>query len=122
MSGGIERFYGADDVFSPRAIQEYLNRLRRSDRAAANEISDTAEMIRQVVENSPGVGILLGLDTRRKARLVVEPLFEAARAHDAAAALSVLAWQRFYRHFGDAIEATRRQKGSSNRKMDWGDA
>lgn len=121
-ANGIEQIYGADDIFSPRAIQAYITQLRRADRAAANEIADSAEAIQQVIANSPGIGILLGYDSRRKARIIVEPLMEAANAHNAAASLAVLSWQRFYKHFGDSIEAARQAKGGRGKKMDWGDA
>lgn len=118
----IEALYGSDDLYSPRAIQEYLHQLRRVDRAAANELHDSAEMLRSVIEHSPGTAILLGFDTKRRARLVAEPLYEAANAHNAAANLSVLAWQRFHRHFGDAIEAARKAKGKGGRRqMNWDD-
>ena len=118
----IEAIYGGDDIYSPRAIQEYLNQIRRADRAASNEIADTAAAIQQVIASSPGIGILLGYDSRRRARNVCEPLIEAARAHHAAANLSALAWQRFMKHYGKAIDLSRKAKGSGRKTMDWDDA
>lgn len=119
----IEAIYGTDDFCSPRAIQEYLNQLRRADRAACNEISDTAAAIQQVIANSPGIGVLLGYDSRRRARNICEPLQEAANAHNAAANLAVLSWQRFMKHYGDAIEQTKRaKKGAGRKTMNWDDA
>lgn len=118
----VEKIYGADDLYSPRAIQEYLNRLRRADRAAATEIGDNAEELRAVIARSPGIGVLLGWDSRRKAQRICEPLFEAANAHNAAAKLEILAWQRFYQHFGETIEALSGKKPKSKKTMDWGDA
>lgn len=118
----IEQLFGTDDVFSPREIQAYLNQLRRVDRAACQEIADTAEVIQQVIARSPGVGILLGYDSRRRARMICEPLQEAANAHNAAANLAVLSWQRFIKHFGDTIEETRRSRGQAGRRtMNWED-
>jgi hypothetical protein len=123
QSTSIEAIYGGDDIYSPRAIQEYLNRLRRADRAACTEIADTAEALQQVIANSPGIGVLLGYDSKRKARMICEPLQEAANAHSAAANLAVLSWQRFYKHFGGVIEQTRQAKRGAGRKtMDWTDA
>lgn len=118
----IERIYGTDDLYSPRAVQAYLNQLRRADRAACAEIGDVAEMMEQVLSRSKGVPILMHVDTRWMARRVVEPLNEAANAHNAAANLAVLTWQRFHRHFGTVVDEARRSKGKSARRMDWGDA
>ena len=118
----IEQLYGGDDIFSPRAVQAYLTQLRRVDRAACNEIADTAETLQQVIANSPGIGVLLGYDSRRKARLICEPLHEAANAHAAAANLAGLAWQRFYKHFGDTIEQSKRSKRGGKKTMNWEDA
>lgn len=115
----IEALYGTDDLYSPRAIQEYLNQIRRADRSAACELHDSAEMLRGVIEHSQGAAVLLGFDTRRRARLVAEPLYEAANAHNAAANLSVLAWKRFHQHFGGAMDAARKAKGKSGRQMRW---
>lgn len=116
----IEQLFGTDDLYSPRAIQAYLNQLRRADRAAATEIADNAEELQSIIERSPGIGILLGWDSRRRARLICEPLHEAANAHSVAAKLSILAWQRFHQHFGNAIEAAS-GKSRGKKTMDWGD-
>lgn len=119
---GLEQIFGYDDSYSPRAIQAYLARLRRADRMIAHEIHDTAEELKTVIERSPGIGVLLGYDSRRKARLVCEPLFEAANAHNAAANLAVLSWQRFHKHFGEAIEQARRAKQRpGQRTVNWDD-
>lgn len=116
----IAQLFGTDDLCSPRAVKEYLDQIRRVDRAACNELADTAEMLEQVIASSPGVGILLGWDSKRKARQITLPLHEAANAHNAAANLAVLAWQKFYKHFGETIESSQKPRGK--RQMDWSDA
>jgi len=117
----VEQLYGADDLFSPRAVKEYLDRVRRAERSAATELGDAAELLEAVLASSPGVGILLGWDSRRRARMICAPLNEAANAHNAAATLSVLAWKRFHATFGDTIDAAK-GRGSRSRTMDWTEA
>jgi predicted ATPase len=118
----IEQIFGTDDLYSPRTIQEWINRIRRANRLAAIEIRDNAEELKGVIARSPGIGMLLGWDSRRKAQRICEPLFEAANANDAAAKLQILAWQRFYQHFGETIDLASGGKGRGKKTIDWGDA
>jgi hypothetical protein len=114
--------FGDEDLMSPRAIREYLNRIRRISRMGSQELEDGAEQIFGVLEKAPGMAVLMGWDSRRMAGRIVEPLRHAVGAYDAAARLSVLTWQRFNKEFGPVIEAEQKNKGKSGKKMDWTDA
>jgi hypothetical protein len=119
--GSLPNLFGDDDLTSPRAIREYLNRVRRVSRKGAQDIEDDSEVLFSIIANSKGIPILMGADMRRKGHHIVEPLREASNAYSAAARLSVLTWQRFHKHFGEAIEAAG-SKRKSGRQMDWSDS
>jgi len=113
----ISKIYGADDLESPRAIREYLQRVRRASRIAATEIGDCAEQLETIISASPGVGILLGWDTRRRARHICEPLNEAANATNVAAKLAVVTWKRFEDVYGETLEqASGKKRG---KQINW---
>lgn len=120
MSNNLSAVFGTDDLGSPRAIREYLNRLRRAARVASNEIGDTAEQLETIISLSPGVGILLGADSRRRARYICEPLHEAANAANACAGLSVVTWQRFERKYGEVLDQARSGK-PGRKQIKWDD-
>ncbi len=116
--GGL---FGDEDLYSPRAIREYLNRIRRVSRMGSQELEDGSEQLMSILEKTPGVAVLMGWDSRKMAHRIVEPLRHAVGAYDAAARLSVLTWQRFNKEFGPVIEAEQRNRGKG-KKMDWSDA
>lgn len=116
----VQRVYGADDLYSPRMIAAYLQQLQRADRAAAGEIEDAAAALETIIKHSAPAAVALGMGGGIRARTIVEPLTEAANAHFAAAKLAQLCWTRFYRVFGEHIEATRRTP--KNKRMNWEDS
>jgi hypothetical protein len=112
--------FGGDDLDSPRAIRDSLNRARRITRIGQTDLEDWCEELEQIISDAPGVPILFGADSRRKARRVCEPLGEAANAMGASSRLIVLTWQRFHHEFGGLMENAAQSKGrKGGRKMDW---
>lgn len=106
---------------SPRVIRDYIRKVGRINRQATLELEEDVEIIHQVIASSPGIPILMGMDMRRRAKWIVDPLSEAANAHNAARNLSILAWQRFQRQFGPAMEAASKGRSKGRPTMDWSD-
>lgn len=113
----VSKIYGADELESPRAIREYLQRIRRASRIAAQETGDCAGQLETIISASPGIGILLGWDTRRRARHICEPLNEAANALNVSAKLAVVTWTRFERVYGETLEQAAGKK--RGKQINW---
>ena len=107
---GIE-FTGAE------SIREYVNALRALCRDLSCELEFAAGELNEVLKQQSGHPLLMGIDTRMRARRVSRRLERASMLAGAGAVEAVGLWMEFRRQFADVI---RDRKGRKDpRSFNW---